>query len=314
MALSGLKGRVANYLFGLLQPNTQLRYARALEAFDRWASLGKLRFHELDEEKQDFLLAEYLLEMRDGGAPLHHANDTIAAIQKCYGGRRRYRAAGAVSIGWHSEHLVDQAQPFPEVVLYAFVAALCGAQRPQFGVALLVSFCGLLRISECLALTWSDIYFPDQHKSGNYVVLTLRRTKTEAANVAKVILRDAGVVAFLQRFRTFRNPKPNEQFIGASYTALRRWLRRTSKALGFDPDTFRSHSCRRWGGGTALSLRGWSISDIMVMGRWQSDSSCRLYIKGGEVALLRLSAVVTPEQQARIEVLARGLPRVPFGR
>ena len=32
-----------------------------------------------------------------------------------------------------------------------------------------------------------------------------------------------------------------------------------------------------------------------------------------EVALLRLSAAATPEQQARIEVLARGLPRVPFG-
>ena len=80
MALSGLRGKAASFLLGLLRPATQARYHRALEAFEAWADLGKVVFGELNEEKQDFLLGDYLLELRDAGAPLYFANDVIAAV------------------------------------------------------------------------------------------------------------------------------------------------------------------------------------------------------------------------------------------
>ena len=143
------------------------------------------------------------------------------------------------------------------------------------------------------------------------MVLALKRTKTEAAGLAKVVLTNPGVVQFLTRYRVFMAAKPSTAFVDVSYGALRRWLRRTSVALGFSADCFRSHSCRR-GGATALSIKGWPIVDIMMMGRWQSDSSCRLYIKGGEVAMLNLMTGIDDEQLERISMLAKSLPRVPF--
>eukprot|EP00974_Lingulodinium_polyedra_P053886 5180436-Lingulodinium_polyedra.AAC.1 len=62
---------------------------------------------------------------------------------------------------------------------------MCGAGRVAGAMAAFVAFTGLLRISECLALAWHDVVFPAQHRGGNYVVLCLRRTKTQAANTAQ---------------------------------------------------------------------------------------------------------------------------------
>ena len=60
-----------------------------------------------------------------------------------------------------------------------------------------------------------------------------------------------------------------------SYGTFRFWF-----ALGF-----RSHSLRR-GGATARAIRGYTMVQIMLEGRWSCESSCRLYLKTAEAKVV----------------------------
>jgi hypothetical protein len=91
------------------------------------------------------------------------------------------------------------------------------------------------------------------------------------------------------------------------YSTLRRWMRRGAFALGLNEETFSSHSCRR-GGATSMALGGAYLASIMLAGRWQSESSCRLYIRRGEVALLRIRQGMTVLQWERVCDIARLAP------
>ena len=73
--------------------------------------------------------------------------------------------------------------------------------------------------------------------------------------------------------------------------------------MGFEDTAFRTHSCRR-GGATALALARLSLQEIMMQGRWTSESSCKEYIKKGEVLLVRFLAGIPPVMMRRIELLA----------
>ena len=100
-----------------------------------------------------------------------------------------------------------------------------------------------------------------------------------------------------------------------TYYRVRRCLGLASKALGYGEDTFRTHSCRR-GGASAIALKGISLQDITHFGRWASESSCREYVKKGEVLLLKDANEQTEQQQrqrilklSRLAcVVLRGLP------
>ena len=196
-----------------------------------------------------------------------------------------------------------QALPFPEPVLGAIVVLLALCRRPKLGVALLICFAGLLRISEALALTWEDVIFPDQHLGGYFIVLMLRTTKKGILDGERVVLHNKRLVDYLVEFRSRYMKKSSEPFCRASYTTIRTWLHRATGALGFDPELFRTHSCRR-GGATALALAGFPLSEIMLRGRWASDTSCRLCTKKGEVSLLRFRSGISLAQYETITTLA----------
>ena len=173
----------------------------------------------------------------------------------------------------------------------------------------MICFAGLLRISGALALTWEDVIFPDQHRGGYFIALMLRTTKKGILDGERVVLNKR-LVDYLVEYRS-RYMKSSEPFCRASYTTIRTWLHRATGALGFDPELFRTHSCRR-GGATALALAGFPLSEIMLRGRWASDTSCRPCIKKGEVSLLRFRSGISLAQHETITTLANIGERV-FG-
>ena len=299
----GPSPRVANFLLSLLQPATQQRYATALNAFNEYVNERKLPFSSLTEEQQDYALCDYVMDAMDAETSLQYCTDLVAALQKQYGGRRRFKAASATIDGWRQSRPVNMAEPMPEEVCYAMVSLIFMANRRPAALTLLLCFVGVMRVGEVLNLRMSDVLAPSQHKYGYCLILVLRTAKRAAPDSSKIFIWHPRVVAFVLRYITWRGAAPDERFVPVSYNTVSRWISRASVALGFPADTWRSHSMRR-GAATTLSLRGLSIPQVMEAGRWLSERSARLYIHKGSVALLRLKSRLTDNQWAQILRLA----------
>ena len=257
----------------------------------------------MTEEQQDYFIADCILELIDEGTSLQECRYVVAAAQKFYGHRRRFGTSSRVLEGLSSRNPPVQAAPFPAPLLMALVVLLAAAKQEGVATALLLAFCGLLRISEAINLRLDDVLLPEHHFGGCYVVLLLRQTKRGAPHSDRVIIGNARVVSWITAFAQRRSQWPGRQFCGISYSRVRYWLRKGLMALGFPPDSFRSHSCRR-GGATALSLAGVPFVDVQLAGRWASAQSCKLYIKRAEVALTRFTHTVSPNDWQRLEMLA----------
>ena len=60
----------------------------------------------------------------------------------------------------------------------------------------------------------------------------------------------------------------------------------------------------RRGGATQLFIIGLPLSTIMMFGRWASESSCRLYIRQGEAAMIQIERGLDMRSTARVGALA----------
>ena len=61
-----------------------------------------------------------------------------------------------------------------------------------------------------------------------------------------------------------------------SYSTALHDLRNILRLIGLDPSGYGEHSGRR-GGTTAAAAKGASLNELMLQGRWKSESMPRLY-------------------------------------
>lgn len=304
----GPSQRLVTFLVGCLQPGTQRRYMRAQEALQQQVTLDQVRFWSWTEEQQDYYLADYILDLRDGGAARQMALDTIAAVQKTFAGRRRYRAAYAVTDAWEKEVPAGQATPMPEVVVFAGAVMLHAQQAHAEACLMVLCYCALLRIGEGLSLSVADLLLPHMHGQGHAVILLLRKTKRGVPDSDKIILTAPAIVDYLMKYVAFMRARGEllhntDKLCSSTYSKFNRRLQKCMSALGFQPNTFRSHSLRR-GGATHLALSGWGLKDLMLAGRWATERSCRLYIMKGEVAVLKMRQRMNDHAWQRLTTLA----------
>ena len=91
--------------------------------------------------------------------------------------------------------------------------------------------------------------------------------------------------------------------LSTSYKKVASALRRACTCLGVEPIST-THSLRR-GGATEMLVQQVPILNIMEFGRWASESSARLYLRRGEVALLRCRGNFSEQVQSRLCLLAQ---------
>ena len=60
------------------------------------------------------------------------------------------------------------------------------------------------------------------------------------------------------------------------YSTALRDLRSVLSSVGIDPSGYGEHSGRR-GGTTAAAAKGATVNELMIQGRWRSESMPRLY-------------------------------------
>ena len=100
--------------------------------------------------------------------------------------------------------------------------------------------------------------------------------------------RTPSLVAFLDALLQRMGSKvAGATIAGISYEVFRRRLQRGLAAVGCVDLSFTSHSLRR-GAATTLAQAGYELQTIMILGRWSSLSSCRLYLRAGDAELIAL--------------------------
>ena len=304
--------RTVQFVFSLLSQVTQQRYRESLEWFDEEVEKLGLAFAAADEESQDYIIADLIVQAYDDdeGFSRQFYVNLVAGLQKRTLNRRRYRAASTVLAGIQSLHPPEQVEPMEEMLCYAWFVLICGWKQARIAVAGLLSFVGLLRIGETLSLQWQDILLPHQHRNGTFVCLILRKTKLKPADSVTIFLDNPVVVAILCEYCKVFGGQPGDRVFPFSYTTFARWLQKGLEELKV-AGNYRSHSFRR-GGATALSLSGAPFSKVMEAGRWVSEQSCKLYIKKGEVLLMRYRKRLSSAVLQRIEKLANSISDISF--
>ena len=312
--MSGPSRRVIDYLTTLLKDTTARRYAAAQGRLGAHLTELKVDLFDLTEEELDYLLADYILDLKEAGFSKQVALDTVSSTVKAFAGRRRLRASLQVCDGWDRENPPVQAKPMPEFVAQACCCAMHAAGWHAEAALVLLCFCGLLRIGEGLALRLSDVLLPQTHGFGPAILILLRATKRGMPDSDKVILTAGPVVEYVVKYVSFQRQQHAftdnmSPFCDSNYNRFAARLERTQVALGFEAKTFRSHSLRR-GGATQLAMNGWGLKDLMLAGRWNSERSCRLYVMKGEVSVLRLRQNLDSAIVERLELLAALGPQI----
>ena len=158
-----------------------------------------------------------------------------------------------------------------------------------------LAFARMLRISEALRLRWGDL-FPSERG------LMLRLRETKAGCTEYVAIQNQFTAQFVLGLR----PAPatdEDKLCETGYSTFRFWFRCALQALGCGHFGLKSHSLRR-GGATTRLMRGWTLAQIMVEGRWSSEGSCRLYLKSAEAAVLSMRRSLDPQRQLLVKQLA----------
>lgn len=193
---------------------------------------------------------------------------------------------------------------WPLVTLIAVGMALEGYAGGA--LATLVSFDALLRVSEMAALRVEDVSPPLDHRRGRissvagggavppstaHVVLRLGVTKTGSNQW--VTMTNPQVESLLLRYITGRHRNelvfnlalPGQHFGGQRQ--YRNAFRLCCRGLRLDHLRFTPHSLRHGGATHALQHLDQTIETVMLRGRWQSVSSCRIYLQAGRAQLLQ---------------------------
>ena len=297
----GHRGRVSTFLLSLLAESTQQRYLKGFSSFCEWLAQRHIPWSQLPEEDQDWLLSEYILDCRDEDSPLQVLRDTVAACHKMFP-RRRFLTANQVINGWAAQRPPQQAPPMPLELALALSVLFVGAGDSHVGVAILLSFCGLLRIGETLSLQRRHLVF-------GMGVLTLLLENTKTGQHQRVVLTNPSVIEFVLCHLSRHGIRGSDLVCQVSYSRFRTALTRGTAALGCSSVRFRSHSLRR-GGATHLFHMNVPFHDLMFYGRWLSESSCRLYVKVGEAVLIQIRRSLRPLTASRVKLLASLGPRV----
>ena len=153
---------------------------------------------------------------------------------------------------------------------------------------IVIEFYGLLRFSEVSQLTFSDITYTD---IGFDIYIAKSKTdqtrKGSTVSVSSQFGSSWCPVALTRRYFSRLGYKsghimPSSQGeipdpkVPLKYHVALRDLRSALTSIGIDPTGYGEHSGRR-SGTTAAASKGASITELMIQGRWRTESMPRLY-------------------------------------
>lgn len=247
---------------------------------------------ETAEDTDDCLVAWCQELFEDGGSRQMAANALFGLELFRPRLRKQLITARLALVGWAKLEPKNSWPPITWPLVCAIAVTLTRAGQRNAAMAVLLMFCGMLRVGEVCALTLDDVVFGDDQQLGGIMqpteaVLRLRRTKTGRNQAAEV--DNPVVVRLLRDFKTARwkAAAGGETTLFQLTTAqLRDLFKRACAALGLQNCGFVCHSCRH-GFATLLFARTGNMDLCLVRGRWAATSSARVYIQSGRALLVK---------------------------
>ncbi len=180
----------------------------------------------------------------------------------------------------------------PWAPIHHELAALIAVQlvklgRRDMGLAVMLGFSALLRISECVGLFVEDVCLVGDRRLGALSVrspasLRLRKTKTGDNFFAQ--LRHSDVAQLLADHVKTR--PAGAKLFDFTVDQLRTQFARACRLLQLN-GRYVFHGVRH-GGATDAYAKGMSIEDVLFLGRWAATKSARHYVQFGRSQLIAL--------------------------
>ena len=275
--------------YAAVAASTASCYKSSLKTLDEWLD---------GRELTDRTLAEYVLRRHEqGAAPLSVKQYVQAAAFRA----RTLRQENPVGdLTRNALRIVKkqgagrgngQAPAILEADVERIVSA-CDRTPSMWGIRdsaiLSVAFDGLLRVSECAALTLEDIEFRDDHG-----LVRIRRGKTDQSgqgqvryirpHVAQRVRRWITVAGITEGplFRPVVNGSVRDRFMGTG--AFQKLLKKRVRDAGMDPSKVTFHGLRR-GCATQLARDGAPLQLVAKAGGWRSPAMVLLYTEDDEAS------------------------------
>eukprot|EP00438_Fugacium_kawagutii_P029122 Skav233719 [mRNA] locus=scaffold2120:365768:377109:+ [translate_table: standard] len=271
----------------MLQASSEdlVRYHRIRASARYKDALDNLKDHNLvlppRYAQLDGILSDYLEHLWAEGLGRTVASNVLAAIQDS-----QPQAKGHLSESWRllrtwSIHEVpNRAPPLPLEVVHA----LCGyglfKEQPHMTLSILVAFYGLLQTGEVLSLQAKHVTV--NGPKGPAVIslgLTKGGKRQGAAESVTIYAEDV-----CRRLHQWVNTTPSHSFLAGPSHVWRRTFSQYLSALGFSAWDFRPYSLRR-GGATDVFKKQPQLDKLLILGRWQSARTARLYLNEGMAAI-----------------------------
>ena len=282
---------------------TRKRYALAVLEFMSWCEAhGEDTIDTVEE--LDELLNDYFHFLLEEGVGKTKVTSTLCGVMAFAPSTKKKLPIAETAL-----KALRKRQPtisYPpiswELAVVVAVQLVCMGKR-DMGIAVLLAFDGMLRISEVCGLMVEDLASSGDVRLGGFfrgLSGRLRQTKTGPNQYFRCV--NPEVVRLVGQRMAGRS---SGRLFAFSASQLRYAFKKACRALGIPMYVF--HSLRH-GGATHKFLRGGpegNVENILVDGRWKSTTSARTYIQNGRAMALSVAIPVPLAEYA-----ARAAPRV----
>lgn len=206
----------------------------------------------------------------------------------------------------------NRAPPLPKEVLHAMIGYALFKKWNHMALTLLLAYHGLLRSGELLSLQVKHVSI---HQPKGPAVISLGLTKSGkrqgAAESVTVYSED-----LCRRLHQWVNCFPPSASLAGPAHKWRKTFSDILKSLGFEQWDFRPYSLRR-GGATDMFKHEGKFDRLLVVGRWQSSRTARVYLNEGLSVLAELklpwSRFATTLKSQYLTSLRQPLPNLEPG-
>jgi len=275
---------------------TRKRYTRCVISFLRWV-IDSNEGNITTMEQLDGLLMDYVHELFEVGKGRTAATHLLYGLYMYMPHWKGTLPRSTQSIhGWVKQ---TPSQSYPPLTWELAVLIACkmasGGHR-QEGIAVLLSFDCLLRVSEMTSLMRSDIAGAKDDRIGGEhkgTVVRIRKAKTGVNQWVTIVNRSVEIL--IMSLCKDIPLSSEDRLFPFSPTHFRSLLHNICASLGLS-DKYVPHSLRHGGATRYRHVLGWSVEDVLERGRWASVKSARIYIQAG--VAISMSMTIPPSVAA----------------
>ena len=248
----------------------------------------------------DMAVSEYIEHLYQEGDTVGMASNALAALQyfhpECIG---KLKYSWKLTGLWRRIEPPTQVTPFTDLTALALAGASLDLGHSDMCALILLGFDRFLRSGELFKLRKSCIAF-GQGKA----VITLQNTKTSKRKGVDEMVTVTSPLVLKALKRACNKLKASDLILQRSVSSCRYLFKRMLDVFALGDYSYNFYSLRR-GGATSFFFKTGSMDQTIVVGRWESSSTARIYINQSAACAAEIR--FTSEQDLRLRTAAEFL-------